>query len=1044
MSTSLFNKTPSVAVLDNRGLIVRDIAYYRHPDAPDVTNERITRHQYDARGFLTQSADPRLHDAGLANFSYLTDLTGNVLRSQGVDNGITVALNDAAGRPFMAVSNISTADDGTEDGSEAVTRSWQYEDATLPGRPLSITEQVTGEAARITERFIYAGNSVEEKALNLAGACVSHYDTAGLTQTDSVALTGSPLSVTRRLLKDADNPDTAADWQGTGASVWNDLLDAETYTTLSTADATGGMLTTTDAKGNLQRVAYDVAGLLSGSWLTLKGGKEQTVVKSLTYSAAGQKLREEHGNGVVTTYTYEAETQRLTGIKTERPAGHASGAKVLQDLRYEYDPVGNVLKISNDAEETRFWRNQKVVPENAYVYDSLYQLVSATGREMANAGQQGSSSPTATVPLPTDSSAFTNYTRNYTYDEAGNLTQIRHSAPATNNSYTTNITISDRSNRGVLSTLTDNPAEVDALFTAGGQQTQLQPGQSLAWTARNELLKVTPVVRDGGTDDRESYRYDAGSQRVLKVSGQKTGNSTQTQRALYLPWLELLTMASGNTETESLQVITVGEAGRAQVRVLHWESGIPEDISNDQIRYSYDNLTSSSQLELDGDGNIISMEEYYPYGGTALWTARSAVEANYKTVRYSGKERDATGLYYYGYRYYQPWVGRWLSTDPAGTVDGLNLFRMVQNNPVTCDDGAGESTQNRNRDIFRLAAFGLHREDEGMGASLSRGMKVTRAIAGGVAVAGIAVAVAATAGLALGVVAAIGAGAFVIGAIAGWNINKITSGAAKFISRRVQGKSVATNAAAGAALGSATAHLTGARIQGTAIAGVAGGISGTMGGVIANSDRGMGGAHAAGVAVGTVNTMAGSGVSYAMEVTSATFGAVGGFITGTHGSTSVGENTGNGSYIGGMVGRYADNAVSYAFNIVGGEIARRCAQSIITNYVGNNFLTRFVGRRLGGAVFSFLRRNISVGGLNEWTGSSIGAAAGGIGTALSITAPDAHFRTRINQLGNVVNTVGGWAMTQLRRFVLPAAARNVAINAATGAIRLATRGVSFA
>ncbi|WP_440862532.1 RHS repeat-associated core domain-containing protein [Symbiopectobacterium purcellii] len=689
MSTSLFNKTPSVAVLDNRGLIVRDIAYYRHPDAPDVTNERITRHQYDARGFLTQSADPRLHDAGLANFSYLTDLTGNVLRSQGVDNGITVALNDAAGRPFMAVSNISTADDGTEDGSEAVTRSWQYEDATLPGRPLSITEQVTGEAARITERFIYAGNSVEEKALNLAGACVSHYDTAGLTQTDSVALTGSPLSVTRRLLKDADNPDTAADWQGTGASVWNDLLDAETYTTLSTADATGGMLTTTDAKGNLQRVAYDVAGLLSGSWLTLKGGKEQTVVKSLTYSAAGQKLREEHGNGVVTTYTYEAETQRLTGIKTERPAGHASGAKVLQDLRYEYDPVGNVLKISNDAEETRFWRNQKVVPENAYVYDSLYQLVSATGREMANAGQQGSSSPTATVPLPTDSSAFTNYTRNYTYDEAGNLTQIRHSAPATNNSYTTNITISDRSNRGVLSTLTDNPAEVDALFTAGGQQTQLQPGQSLAWTARNELLKVTPVVRDGGTDDRESYRYDAGSQRVLKVSGQKTGNSTQTQRALYLPWLELLTMASGNTETESLQVITVGEAGRAQVRVLHWESGIPEDISNDQIRYSYDNLTSSSQLELDGDGNIISMEEYYPYGGTALWTARSAVEANYKTVRYSGKERDATGLYYYGYRYYQPWVGRWLSTDPAGTVDGLNLFRMVRNNPVSLLDPEG-------------------------------------------------------------------------------------------------------------------------------------------------------------------------------------------------------------------------------------------------------------------------------------------------------------------------------------------------------------------
>ncbi|ECF6594602.1 RHS repeat protein [Salmonella enterica] len=693
MSTSLFSNTPTVTVLDNRGLTVRDNAYYRHPDSPDVTSERITRHQYDARGFLTQSADPRLNEAGLVNFSFLTDLAGNVLRTHGVDNGITVALNDAAGRPFMTVSNIGTADDGTEDASQAMTRTWQYEGVSLPGRPVGITEQVSGEAARITERFVWAGNSPEEKALNLAGQCVSHYDTAGLMQTDSVALTGVPLSVTRRLLKDADNPDIVADWQGTDASVRNTLPGDGGVTTLTTTDATGAVLTTTDAQGNRQRVAYDVAGLLSGRWLTLKDGTEQVIVKSLTYSAAGQKLRGEHGNGVVTTYEYEPQTQRLVGIKTERPAGHAAGAKVLQDLRYEYDPVGNVLKISNDAEETRFWRNQKVVPENRYTCDSLYRLVSATGREMANAGRQGCNLPSATIPLPADSSAYTNYTRTYTYDSAGNLTQISHSAPATGNNYTTDITVSDRSNRGVLSTLTENPSGVDALFTAGGQQKQLQPGQNLVWTPRNELLKVTPVVRDGSTDDRESYRYDGGSQRCLKVSVQNTGSSTQTQRTLYLPGLELRTTVSGGKETESLEVITVGEAGCAQVRVLHWTAGRPAELTGDQTRYSYDNLTGSSGLELDGDGNIISMEEYYPYGGPAVLTARSQTGADYKTVRYSGKERDATGLYYYGYRYYQPWAGRWLGADPAGTADGLNLFRMVRNNPVSMKDNDGRVTE---------------------------------------------------------------------------------------------------------------------------------------------------------------------------------------------------------------------------------------------------------------------------------------------------------------------------------------------------------------
>ncbi|MGP0707243.1 hypothetical protein ACAG03_23205, partial [Escherichia coli] len=71
-------------------------------------------------------------------------------------------------------------------------------------------------------------------------------------------------------------------------------------------------------------------------------------------------------------------------VKTQRPQGHVLGAKIMQDLRYEYDPVGNIICLKNDAEATRYWRNQKIVPENRYVYDSLYQLVSATGRESAN------------------------------------------------------------------------------------------------------------------------------------------------------------------------------------------------------------------------------------------------------------------------------------------------------------------------------------------------------------------------------------------------------------------------------------------------------------------------------------------------------------------------------------------------------------------------------------------------------------------------------------------------------------------------------------
>ena len=661
---TLHKKTPSVTVLSNRGQVVRDIVYHRHPDTTEKTDERITRHQFDKRGFLEKSADPRMQASGLSNFRYITSLSGQVLRTESADAGTSLTLNDAAGRPMISISQIRT-DSGQDDSSLAVTQTFQYEGADSAGRPLSIAEQTAGQKAQVTERFVYAGNSEADKAKNLAGVCTHHYDPAGLMQTDSIALTGVPLSVTRQLLKDADNP---VNWPESNPE---SLLSAEKYTTQTTADTTGAVLNTIDAAGHQQKVTYDIAGLLNSSRVTVKGGVEKTIIKSVAYSAAGQKLREEHDNGVVTTYTYEAQTQRLIAVKTEHP----ERKKIFQDLRYEYDPVGNVLCVTNDAEETRFWHNQKVVPENRYTYDSLYQLVRATGREMANAGQQRGSLPDI---IPFDKATYTDYTRKYTYDRAGNMTKICHTASATRNNYTTDITVSGCSNRAVLKTLADTPEKAEACFTPGGQQTKLQQGRKLTWTTRGELQQVTLVARNGTAGDSESYRYDAGGQRILKTAVQKTGNSTQTQQVIYLPGLEL---RSGK---ENYQVICAGVAGRAQVRLLHWPDG-----KKGHQRFSYDNLIGSSCLETDGDGNLLSQEEYYPFGGTAVLVANKDCGIDYKTHRYSGKERDATGLYYYGYRYYQPWAGRWLSSDPAGTVDGLNLFRMVRNNPVTLYDNDG-------------------------------------------------------------------------------------------------------------------------------------------------------------------------------------------------------------------------------------------------------------------------------------------------------------------------------------------------------------------
>lgn len=373
MSQTLYSGTPSVVVMDNRGLNVRTVQYYRHPDTLDLTDERISFSQYTQAGFPARIFSPRQHDLWKNDNRIKPDrasiqsLSGMALRTEGADDGVAAALNDIAGRPVISIDAMG------------VKRRYLYEAHHLAGRLLSISEQASGQEPSIVERFIWSGNSQQEKAYNLIGACASRYDTAGREACQGISLLGSPIRITRQLLPD----DMDANWQGNTPNDWNAPLSGDSFTTRMTTDVTGAMLTQTDAMGNQQRQEYDRAGQVKRSWLTPVRGEEKNIMTSLTYSAAGQVLSQREGNGIVTTNLYEQKTQRLSASRVERLSDHPSGAAILQNFHYLYDPVGNVVSVYDHAQAVRYWRNQKISPESQYTYDSFYQLVSATGREMS-------------------------------------------------------------------------------------------------------------------------------------------------------------------------------------------------------------------------------------------------------------------------------------------------------------------------------------------------------------------------------------------------------------------------------------------------------------------------------------------------------------------------------------------------------------------------------------------------------------------------------------------------------------------------------------
>lgn len=76
-----------------------------------------------------------------------------------------------------------------------------------------------------------------------------------------------------------------------------------------------------------------------------------------------------------------------------------------------------------------------------------------------------------------------------------------------------------------------------------------------------------------------------------------------------------------------------------------------------------------------------------PFGNIIRSTGDAADD---NPFRFSTKYHDdETGLVYYGYRFYDPVFGRWLSRDPIKENGGLNLYGFVRNSSVCSWDFLG-------------------------------------------------------------------------------------------------------------------------------------------------------------------------------------------------------------------------------------------------------------------------------------------------------------------------------------------------------------------
>lgn len=658
------------------------------------------------------------------------DTAGNPLKTIDANKNTALeAVFDLVGRPLKSESN----DAGTSYILYSIDNqpvcSWLPRGHTISmeydkfRRPIQVWAD-EGQGKQLKEAMVYGEDFSHPdfpnpESQNMRGQVWKSFDSGGVAEVTSYDFKGAPLESKRLMFKNQQETWTEAKVQQyTPSGSETGSIFSDTFETSINYDALGRPIKNIAPDGSSTENFYDEGGLLQKVIVTLPNGSPSEKVKNIDYNEKGQRLKIEYGNGVATKYEYDPLSYRLVNLNTK--ANSALQSKTIQDLYYTYDAVGNIVKIEDKAQTDTFFKNQKISATQEFEYDSLNRLIHATGREHIGQTSNGEQIkiPSAetgnnAAPYydhaagPNDTKALRNYTQCYAYDAVGNILRWKHIAVG--GSYTRDYiydyqlpsepenNLWGNSNRLVKTVRGDKINDNDDIYDykntkydydEAGNILQLDNHENpIKWNFENQ-----PTFMDFGQSKQAHYTYDASGERLRKVIHK---SADEKDERIYLGNFEIYRNWKGNTlQKERTTLHIADDSGRIcmiETMTVNTSTNPPahEQVGAKTVRYQLSNHLGSVGMELNETGDIISFEEYHPYGTTAFYWKNTTISQ--KRYRYTGKERDEeSGLSYHSARYYLPWLGRWLSADPAGMVDGTNLYIYCSDKPINKVDDNGK------------------------------------------------------------------------------------------------------------------------------------------------------------------------------------------------------------------------------------------------------------------------------------------------------------------------------------------------------------------
>ncbi len=388
---------------------------------------------------------------------------------------------------------------------------------------------------------------------------------------------------------------------------------------------------------------FDTAGRITSQVDTVYGQSYQQIRQ---YNGAGLLLSQSYPDGLQLTFGYSADG-RVTRISSNVAATPTIVSNVL------YQPSGGAIygwlygngsgkSLQFDADGRLSGMSTTGVQSAAFTYlndDSLSTQTDSLQPEVNTTFGYDSSKRLTGVARSGDAQSFT-------WDTDSNRTSSTRAGASLSYGYTgTNNQLNSVGGVGIS-------------YMTGG-------GDFYGWGAksysRDEFDRLAAFYLNGTLAGQ--YRYNTLNQRVYKSTGGGATNYVYDSKG------RLVAEISGGAETDYVwlrnQLVALYRGG--QVYFVNTDiTGRPQAVTNagNAVVWKAKNAAFDSTIQVDAIGGL--------------------------NVRFPGQYFDSeSGLYYNGRRYYEPSLGRYIESDPAGLLGGLNTYTYANGNPISTADPTG-------------------------------------------------------------------------------------------------------------------------------------------------------------------------------------------------------------------------------------------------------------------------------------------------------------------------------------------------------------------